>query len=223
MLKRFQLAGFERGFVLRVAGSLLALAVVTGFVGSIFPAYSQAPQPVQHIVIPLNKSVTLATPRPFSSAVVGSPDIADAVPMTDRSLYIQAKKIGTTNVSIYDDKMQLIKIIDVEVAFDTGNLQAKIRASTGSSGIHVSNDNGQVVLSGIASDAVAADRAFNLAKAWAPNGAVVNALSVAAPQQVMLKVRFLEVSRDAGRARGVNWAAVNGSRTRGVTLGQGGL
>ena len=52
---------------------------------------------------------------------------------------------------------------------------------------------------------------------------MVNAMTIASPQQVMLKVRFLEVSRDAGRELGVNWAAINGSGTRGVTLGQGGL
>src|SRR6202007_287346 len=89
--------------------------------------------------------------------------------------------------------------------------------------IRVSNDNGQVVLSGTASDALTADKAFNLAKAWAPNGAVINAMNVAAPQQVMLKVRFLEVTRDAGRQLGINWTAVNGSGTRGVTTGTGGL
>ncbi len=206
-----------------VTGLLIALATVTGFAGSTFPAYSQAPEPVQHIVLTLNKSVTLPMPRPFSSAVVGAPEIADALPMTDRALYIQAKKVGTTNISIYDENMRLIKVVDVEVALDTGNLQSKIRASTGNTGIRVSSDNGQVVLTGTASDALAADRAVNLAKAWAPNGAVVNAMSVASPQQVMLKVRFLEVTRDAGRELGINWAAINGSGTRGVTLGQGGL
>ena len=178
---------------------------------------------MQHIVIAVNKSVTIPVSRPFSSAVVGSPEIADALPMTDRALYIQAKKIGTTNVSIYDENMRLIKVVDVEVAFDTGNLQSKIRASTGNTGIRVGNDNGQVVLSGTASDAVTADKAFNLAKAWAPNGTVINAMNVASPQQVMLKVRFLEVARTAGRQLGINWAAINGSGTRGVTTGQGGL
>ncbi len=201
----------------------LALATITVFAGSTFPAFSQAPEPVQHIVVPLNKSVTLPVSRPFSSAVVGAPEIADALPMTDRALYIQAKKIGTTNVSIFDENMRLIKVVDVEVAFDTGSLQSKIRASTGERGIRVSNNNGEVVLTGTASDAVAADRAVNLAKSWAPNGAVINALAIASPQQVMLKVRFLEVNRDAGRQLGINWAAINGSGTRGVTLGQGGL
>jgi pilus assembly protein CpaC len=208
-----------------VAALLIALAIITAFSSLTFPAYSQppAPEPVQHIVIPVNKSVTIPVSRPFSSAVVGSPEIADALPMTDRALYIQGKKIGTTNVSIFDENMRLIKVVDVEVAFDTGNLQSKIRASTGNTGIRVSNDNGQVVLSGTASDAVTADKAFNLAKAWSPNGTVINAMTVASPQQVMLKVRFLEVARNAGRALGINWAAINGSGTRGVTIGQGGL
>jgi pilus assembly protein CpaC len=40
---------------------------------------------------------------------------------------------------------------------------------------------------------------------------------------VLLKVRFLEASRDAGRALGVNWFAANRSGTRVVNTGQGGL
>jgi pilus assembly protein CpaC len=207
-----------------VLGTLLATALLlAGTLSKLMPAYSQPAQPVQHITIPLHKSVTIPLPQSFSSAVVGSPDIADAVPMSDRTLYIQAKNFGTTNVSIYDENMRVIKIIDVEVGFDTGNLQSKIRASTGNGGIRVISDNGQVVLTGIATDAVAAERAVNLAKAWAPNGAVINAMTVASPQQVMLKVRFLEVARTAGRELGINWTATNGSGTRGVTTGQGGL
>jgi pilus assembly protein CpaC len=202
---------------------LAAVLLLGGSLSTLIPAYSQPAQSVQQITIPLHKSVTIPLPPSFSTAVVGAPEIADAVPMSDRTLYIQAKNFGTTNVSIYDENMRVIKIIDVEVGFDTGNLQSKIRASTHNSGIRVINDNGQVVLTGTASDAVAAERAFNLAKAWAPNGAVINAMTIASPQQVMLKVRFLEVARAAGRELGINWFGVNGSGTRGVTLGQGGL
>jgi pilus assembly protein CpaC len=225
MFRRSRSSPKDGGVGVFVAGLLIALAITTSFSSLTFPAYSQPPQPepVQHIVIPVNKSVTIPVSRPFSSAVVGSPEIADALPMTDRALYIQAKKIGTTNVSIYDENMRLIKVVDVEIAFDTGNLQSKIRASTGNTGIRVGNDNGQVVLTGTASDAVTADKAFNLAKAWSPNGTVINAMTIASPQQVMLKVRFLEVARTAGRQLGINWAAINGSGTRGVTSGQGGL
>ena len=61
------------------------------------------------------------------------------------------------------------------------------------------------MLSGTAVDAVAADRAMQVAKSLAGDQPVVNAMQVAPSQQVMLEVRFLEASREAGRELGVNW------------------
>ena len=88
---------------------------------------------------------------------------------------------------------------------DTAGLHSKIQASTGGQNIHVSSANGEVVLSGEASDAVAATRALAVAKSLSPDSPVVDAMQVAPTQQVMLKVRFLEANRDAGRDLGVNW------------------
>jgi Flp pilus assembly secretin CpaC len=102
--------------------------------------------------------------KPFASAVVGAPDIMDALPMSDRVLYIQGKKVGTTNVSVFDQSMKLIGVLDVEVAIDTGNLQQNIRSVTGSRGIRVRSSNGQIVLSGVAGNAVAAERAVAIAR-----------------------------------------------------------
>jgi len=175
---------------------------------------------VRHVNVTLYKSKTMQLDQAFSTAVVGSPEIIDALPMTDRSLYIQGKKIGTTNVSVFDPMMRLIGVIDVEVSVDTGSLQQSIRASTGSSSIRVSSSNGQIVLSGEARDAVQAERAVAVARSLAPNG-VVNAMSVAPSQQVLLKVSFLEASRDAGRQLGVNWFVRNQGGTRGANIGQG--
>jgi pilus assembly protein CpaC len=112
---------------------------------------------VRHIVVTINKSRTLRFDKPLASAVVGAPDIVDALPMSDRVLYIQGKKVGTTNV------MKLIGVLDVEVAIDTGNLQEKIRSITGSRGIRVRSSNGQMVLSGVDGNAVAAERAVAVA------------------------------------------------------------
>src|ERR1700730_11754039 len=180
--------------------------------------------PVRHIVVTVNKSRTLRLEKPFASAVVGSPDIVDALPMSDRTLYIQGKKVGTTNVSVFDQGMQLIGVIDVEVTLDTGNLQEKIRSSTGSRGIRVGSSNGQIVLSGVASNAVAADRAVQVAKSMVgENGVIVNAMKVAPAQQVMLKVRFLEVARSASREFGINWFGANNAGNRGFATGLGGL
>jgi pilus assembly protein CpaC len=181
--------------------------------------------PVGFVTVTLNKSRTFRIERPFSSAAVGSPEILDAMPMTDRTLYLQGKKIGTTNVSVFDQMRRLIGVIDVEVEVDTGNLQDKIRAVTGARGIRVSSSNGQVMLSGDVVDAPTADRAVQVVKSLSPDPdhpiPVLNALSVRAAQQVMLKVRMLEVERNAGRSLGVNWFAGNRAGTRGVTTGIG--
>src|SRR4029077_265934 len=115
-----------------------------------------------------------------------------------------------------------IGILDVEVAIDTGNLQQNIQSSTGARGIRVSSTEGQVVLSGTAVDAVAAERAMAIATgSVAKGGVVVNAMSVAAPQQVMLEVRFLEVARTAGVNLGVNLFAANANGTNVLNTGLG--
>jgi pilus assembly protein CpaC len=49
----------------------------------------------------------------------------------------------------------------------------------------------------------------------------VNAMQIASAQQVLLKVRFLEVERRAGRELGVNWFVSNQSGTRVANTGLG--
>jgi pilus assembly protein CpaC len=161
--------------------------------------------------VTLNKSKTLVFNQPFSSAVIGAPDIADILPMTEESLYVLGKRVGTTNISVFSADKRLIAVVDLEVSLDTASLHGKIAASTGSGDIKVSSANGQVVLSGEASDAVAATRAVEVATGVVSgkDSPVINAMKVAPSQQVMLKVRFLEVDRNAGRDLGVNLFGLN--------------
>jgi len=248
------------GAALFMAMALLAICAVPIFTA----AHAQAPEFVQHVLVPLNKSVTLPTPRPISSVQVDQPNIVTARAITDQRLYIQSRNVGTTTISIYDQNLALMKVIEIEVGLDTSNLQSKIRAATGNNGIYVGNDNGQIVLSGVARDALSAQRAVELATAWGaacgklpPGGStvatgpgvtgaatlpttanpytgasgvalgltcsVVNLMTVASPQQVMLKVRFLEVDRNAGRQLGININGSNPGGTNGVSTGLGGL
>ena len=164
---------------------------------------------VRHITVTLNKSKTLTFAHPFSSAVIGAPEIADLLPMTERSLYVQGKKLGTTNISVFDADKRLVAVVDLEVAPDAASVHGDILATTGARSINVSGANGQVVLSGEASDALSAARAVDVAKGLSPNTPVINAMTVAPSQQVMLKVRFLEADRTIGRDFGINWFGGN--------------
>ncbi len=177
---------------------------------------------VQRVKVTINKSRTFRVDTAFSTIVTGSPDIADVKSMSDHLIYIQGKQTGTTNVILFDSSMKQIGILDVEVAIDTGNLQQNIQSSTGTRGIRVSSAEGQVVLSGTAADAVAAERAMSIAAGIVPKGGtVVNAMNVTGPQQVMLEVRFLEVARSAGRDLGVNLFVANANGTNVANTGLG--
>lgn len=199
-----------------------------------------------------NKSRTVKLGHPFSSIQVGNPALLDVLPISDREMYLQGKAIGTTNVSLFDDKSNLISIIDVEVAVDTSILQEQIRSSgPDSRAIRVGSASGKVILAGLAGTAVAAERAVQLARSYATDpscssqgqqnlqvvtgnaagGAVasaaaadnciINAMTVAPAQQVMLKVRFYEATRDASRELGVNWFGANNLGNRGFNTGLG--
>ena len=177
---------------------------------------------VRRVNVIVNKSRTFRLEHPFATIVAGSPDIADVKALGDRTIYVLGKQTGTTNVVFYDENSRQIAVLDVQVTIDTGNLQQNIQSSTGTRGIRVSATEGQVVLSGTAVDAVAAERAMSIATGTVPKGAVVvNAMNVASPQQVMLEVRFLEVDRTAGRQLGVNLLGGNGNGTQLVNTGLG--
>jgi pilus assembly protein CpaC len=176
---------------------------------------------VVRVVVTVNKSRTFSVEEAFARAIVGAVEIADVLPLSDRSIYVQGKKVGTTNVSLIDAQGRLLGVIDVEVSPDTGSLQQKIRGGGGSRDIRVSSSQGQIILSGVAADAVAADRALQVAKTFAGESPVVNAMTVAPVQQVMLEVRFLEVTRDAGRQLGISLLGANRSNTHGFRTGFG--
>jgi pilus assembly protein CpaC len=177
---------------------------------------------VRRIAVTRNKSRTFKLDEAFDTAVVGSPEIADVLPMSDRVLYIQGKKIGTTNVSVFNKAKDLVTVIDVEVTLDIKHIAKSIQSSIDSPGIRVSSADDQVVLSGTARDAADAERAMTIARAMTQGEAVINAMKIGQAQQVMLKVRYLEVNRNAAREIGVNWYGANAAGTRGVNTGIGG-
>jgi pilus assembly protein CpaC len=78
-------------------------------------AQPQNEESERQVVVIVNMSRTLRFEKPFASAIVGAPDIVDALQMTDRTLYIRGKKVGTTNVSVFDQARQLIGVIVIDV------------------------------------------------------------------------------------------------------------
>lgn len=217
------------------AAAVAALAAATGApLSAAEPAHAPIRSEglfTRHVTVVRYKSRTFRLDRPFASAVVGNTDIADVLPMSDRVLYVQGKATGFTNAAIFDQDKNLIGVLDLDVTLDTADIAAKIHSGTHSPGIRVSSSGDQIVLSGMARDSVDAEKAVVIAKGMVtahdgkppddPGKYVVNAMSVAPSQQVMLRVRFVEVDRTAERDLGVNLLGSNKAGTRGINTGTG--
>jgi Flp pilus assembly secretin CpaC len=82
--------------------------------------------------------------------------------MSDRVPLFQARS-RATNISIFDSSARLIGIVDLEISPDIANLQQRFERVLAACGIRVSHVRAPITLSGMAADAVAADRAVSVA------------------------------------------------------------
>ena len=176
---------------------------------------------ISHMVITINKSETIQLDRPLNTVTIGSTAIADIQVLNKKEVYVLGKKIGTTNITIFDNEMQVTRLIELEVALDASTLRRKIRMITGNKTIQVSTSNDHVILSGYANNAVEADRAVSIAESVVKAENLINAITVTPSQQVMLKVRFLEATHTGERDLGVNWYGTTSNGTRGASTGPG--
>jgi len=169
--------------------------------------------------VPINKSQVLRTDRPYSKALIGNPEIADVLPLTESSIYVLGKKAGTTSLTLYDRSNRLIAVLDVVVGPDVMTLKRQLSEVMPGDDVSARIANDSVVLEGVVSSSVAADRAVQLAETYAP-GKVVNLLAIGSAQQVMLEVRFAEVKRSALKQIGVNWDVLSDAgKLQGVSGG----
>jgi pilus assembly protein CpaC len=193
---------------------MLALALLSGCYGlsySPLPAEAQGKlvnisggSNVGRLQVSLGQSETIRVTESFADIVVGDAETADVAPLTDKTLYVLGKKLGTTNITLFDQNKQVVAVIDVEVSHNLSGLRQALKEAVPGSSIRVRSINGRVLLDGSVPNAPAAEKAVQIARDFAGDD-VTNSMSVASLQQVNLEVRFLEVNRTAGKELGINW------------------
>jgi pilus assembly protein CpaC len=178
-------------------------------------ASPQAPRPqaaspyhAGTLEVPVNKSEVVNADRPIAKAMIGNDQIADIMPITDRSIYVLGKKMGTTSLTLYDGAGRVIAVMDVAVGPDVEALDGQLKEILPNEQIHARISNESIVLTGVVNDASAVDSAVQLAKAYGGDK-VINLISVGSSQQVMLEVRFAEVNRSTGKELGVGFGAAD--------------
>jgi len=169
------------------------------------PAFAQSGAEIHagEIEVAINKSQIVTADRPIDRAMIGNEKIADVVPVSDRSIYILGKDVGTTSLTLYDRTNRVIAVMDISVGPDVEALRNQFAEMFPGQTIDTRLTNGKLMLSGVVKDSGVASRAAQVASAYAGDN-VINLLAVGSPQQVMLEVRFAEVNRSVGEKLGVS-------------------
>ncbi|MDZ4307000.1 type II and III secretion system protein family protein [Allopontixanthobacter sp.] len=167
------------------------------------------------VEVPLNKSQVVNSDVVIDKAMVGNAEIADILPLTDRSVYVLGKSMGTTSLTLYDRGGRVIAVMDIAVGPDIHAFQDQVTRLIPGSDIKAHISGSSMVLTGLATDAGMIDRSVQLARSFAGEN-VVNLIGMGSSQQVMLEVRFAEVRRNIGENIGVRGFVSDGS-FQGVT------
>lgn len=189
--------------------ALVSLAVCFLAVAAVTPSWAQPKiisqgDETRHageFVVPINKSQVLQLDVPFKDLLVGNSEIADVLALTDRTIYVLGKSLGSTSLTIYGREKQLIAVLDLVVTPDIEGLKAKLFELMPDEEIEIRPGNGAILLSGTVSNARRLSDALTVAERFAP-GLVTNLLSVRGSQQVLLKVRFVELNRNVTKELG---------------------
>ncbi|MGH6620757.1 MAG: type II and III secretion system protein family protein [Alphaproteobacteria bacterium] len=202
------MSSFSKSLLGVLAGAVLLGGAVLGFAGSAaaqptITTLSDKSSFAGDFEIPVNKSQILKVDRAFKDILVGNPKIADVLPLTNRTLYILGKELGTTSLSIYGADKSLLAIVDLVVTHNVDGLKAKVFELFPDEKVEVRTVNDAIVLSGAMSSGARLQSVVALAERFAP-GKVTNMLTLSGSQQVMLAVRFAEVKRTAFKELGIN-------------------
>jgi pilus assembly protein CpaC len=163
------------------------------------------------IGVPVGGSHILRFDRPVGRVYLGDSDVADVIVLTDRTIYLLGKSAGTSSLTIMErgQRSTPLATYTVQVGVDAIGLRRTLHEVLPDEDIEVRLAGDGLVLSGSVSSSAVAERAHAIAQRFAAER-IVNSMTIAAAEQVMLEVRVSEVRRRELAAMGlstnIDWA-----------------
>src|ERR1051325_9188925 len=199
MRGRMTRLGIPRSVGVRVGAVTAALLLAATVV---LPA--QQPADIQKVALTAGRSTVLASDFDITRIAVTDPAIADATVVQPREVLVDGKMAGTVSLIVWGATQR--RQYDIVVEPGVSTLEQRLQALFPTEDIRVTVAGDAVILSGRVSSNDVSLRAAEIAAATASKSRIVNMLQLpggSGSQQVLLKVRFAEVSRRALKEIGV--------------------
>ena len=205
-----------------------AVVLAAGLALAAFPAPAQrvVSTPAEIILVPRGQTALVVQPLALVRLSIADPEVAEIFAVSPREILVIGKKLGSTSLMLWDHGGGN-RLYTVQVTPDVKGLENTLRTLFPGERVSVAASGNSVVLSGEVSTPSLVRRIMEVAAGAGTN--VVNNLSTPSPPQVLLQVRFAEVSRSAVRELGTHISALRfggdgggGETTTGVeTLSDG--
>ncbi|MCI4646528.1 MAG: type II and III secretion system protein family protein [Hyphomonadaceae bacterium] len=156
----------------------------------------------QSVRLGLNKSTVIDLPRPVADVVITNAGIADAVVQTTQRIIFRGVSTGETNAFLFDDQGRELLNLEIVVESDLTGLKDLLARHLPEARVNVEAVNGAVVLTGAVASASESEQVIQLVNLYGADE-VVNMMSVAAKDQVLLEVRVVEMSRSYLKQLGI--------------------
>ncbi len=182
---------------------------------AISPQTPVAASTKKSILIAYGKSSTVDLPGAMVDVIVSNPNIVDAIIHTQSRVLLVGKQAGQTNAFFYDAYGNEVLNLEIRVERDMTGLEALIAQHAPGNNVSVKSFNNNILLSGQVESAGAAKVVMDLAKLWlsetapgAEAGEITNIMTVTGNEQVMLKVRIVEMQRSVTKQMGIDLNAL---------------
>lgn len=168
----------------------------------------------QVVNLPLGRSAIVDLPVDASDVFVSNPKVADAVLRTPRRIFIMGLGSGQSDAIFFDRMGNQILSLNIRVEAPTDQISDVVHRMFPSARVEIQSVNDHIILSGLVANNADASAIAQLAASYVSKPEnVINLLSIVGKDQVMIKVRVIEVNRTAIKQLGFNTAAVFGGST----------
>jgi pilus assembly protein CpaC len=169
------------------------------------PATEPAAPLERQVALTVNRSRLVRLPAEARDVIVANPSIVDVVVRTPTAVYLLGKTVGETSVVFLDAIGREIHSADVRVDFDVAGLRQALRQALPNEPVQVMTANQSIVLRGSIGTPVGSESVRQIARQYVANDQqIVSMLRVGSEQQVMLKVRVAEVTRQVVKQLGAS-------------------
>lgn len=212
---------------------LIAIALAGLTLGAVAPAgpmqaqaQSRAAVPMgvgaQLINLPRGSSMAIDLPSDARDVIVPNPMVAEAMLHSPRRITIIGLQPGETDAVVLDGAGRTILSLRVRVDAGVSALQDTLSRVMPGSQVRAEAVNDSIILTGPVGSPGEADRAAQVARAFvAGPEKVINMMTIAGSDQVMVRARVVEVQRTAIKQLGLDVNGVLNSVGDGLTYNQG--